>query len=116
MEDNKLIEFPFLEGIYENNFKLVNLLQTFIEQSKKYMLLLKNAISENNYSDIKKLSHKIKGSITYLEIKEIMEVLEKLEDAAIDKKMSNIITLYDVLENKLNNIYNQINKYIENIK
>ncbi|KAA0258231.1 Hpt domain-containing protein [Deferribacter autotrophicus] len=110
--NENLISFPLLEEIYKDKSKLINILQNYISQNEKDFIELKDAIEQSNYTKIKDTAHKMKGSAKYLELQKIVNILQKIENYALEKNIDQIKENLIKLSEELKHTYDKINEYI----
>jgi len=94
------------------------MIQTFLELYKTQtpidLQLLKDAVQSKNHVDIAKSAHHIKPTMAYIGAENLRDELQTLED--LGKKMgdfSNIEAHFTVVENALNELYLEIEDYLQ---
>lgn len=70
---------------------LISLMQKFIEEVSEITTTIKAAASNKDWKTVKTNAHKMLSSVRIFEMKEIIDVLEKLEIEADGKKDANVI-------------------------
>jgi PAS domain S-box-containing protein len=100
---NHLIELDDIDCLCE-------VLQLFVESTPVSMNEIKEAISEENWEEVYKKSHKIKSSIGILQMGKLMSLISKIEsDAKERKNLEEIPATFD----KANELFLKINPMIE---
>jgi len=95
-EDKSLISISQIAlelGLRDN--LVVDIVHEYIKSNKEILPLLKDAISEKNYSDIYNYSHKIKGASLNLRFKTISEYAEIIEISAEEKTEFDYMVLFN---------------------
>jgi CheY-like chemotaxis protein/HPt (histidine-containing phosphotransfer) domain-containing protein len=90
-----LIDWTYIDDIAEGNeeFK-IELLQTFVESTSESIDQLKQAIAVNDYQEIYRIGHLIKGSASNLGLSSITAIAYELEKLGRERKSGNIENLF----------------------
>ncbi len=80
------------------------LLGVFLESTKDLLISLQTSIENNDYENIARASHSIKGSAANLTLMDISEIAKELETSARNKLTINYQEKLDSLEKLINNI------------
>lgn len=83
---------------------LEDLIPGYLENRKKDIVSIENALPKNNFDEIQNLGHRMKGSGGGYGFQEITEIGKTIEDAAKEKNTTQIKNSLDQLKDYLNNI------------
>ncbi len=82
------------------------LMEVFIEGAKESLASLKIAIDDNNYDEIFKSAHAIKGSSANLTLMNISDIAKEIESCARQSDTMDYLEKYELLNSMLNNLQN----------
>lgn len=113
--------FYSLDGLKEmaagDQVFITNMIQTFINNSKESITLLKKYSEENNREQIGETAHKMLPSFRHLEVNEIIPFLEDMKEKTMsDKDNSELTGLIDQTISKINVLLTHLNKEINSLK
>ena len=76
---------------------LIELLSDLVNQVDDSLESLRQAINDNNYENLKTLSHGLKGAAANLNVNRLAAHLLELEDLGVDKKTDGALELLDLV-------------------
>ncbi|MDP0562727.1 MAG: Hpt domain-containing protein [Candidatus Endonucleobacter sp. (ex Gigantidas childressi)] len=92
-----MLDLGYLKQITSHDLAELNyLLEQFITTTKEDISNLKVAIHDNNTSDIKKISHRIKGSAVIVGAYELKDLVSELECCEKIRKESYNVVLFKI--------------------
>ncbi|BBB32893.1 two-component system sensor kinase and response regulator [Thermotomaculum hydrothermale] len=113
-ENTNKREFNSLKSIYPDENSVKEALKIVREDLPGDFALLKEKILEKDYKGAKDSAHKIKGTLKYLEERELIDLFQKIEDLC--KKNSDIELIkntVEIAEKKLNDFLNYLDNYLQ---
>lgn len=90
MSDEKLYDLSLLEGLDDKD-SLLDVLNLFLENTPNQIKELMALGATDQYDDIYKLAHKLKGALAMLQASRISELLGRIEADARDRKETGTI-------------------------
>ncbi len=90
MNEEKLYDLSLLEGLDDKD-SLLDVLNLFLENTPDQIKELQAIGTTEQYDDIYKLAHKLKGALAMLQASRISELLGKIEADAREKKHTEMI-------------------------
>ncbi len=87
-------------------------LQVFLDNSLKNMELMFSAIGNQDYTDIKAISHKMLPMFRQLEVHDAIQLLEVLENLSGDATGEKVFEILSELQTVLNNLDVEIQAYL----
>jgi len=99
---------------FERDFEMVNeILAQFIPESESYILKIEEAISAGNCELTKSHAHTIKGSSSYIEVKQFTELAAKIEEAALEKDIDQCASLIPLMRTAYKKMKKEILSHLE---
>jgi len=77
------------------------LFEVFLADANETLIPLREAVKRNDYENIFRLSHSIKGSASNILLTDIASSAQKIESNARENKSINYVELLEVLEEKI---------------
>ncbi|MEC3964822.1 hybrid sensor histidine kinase/response regulator [Flagellimonas halotolerans] len=87
-------------------------LQVFLENTKKNLAFLLSAVGDKDYTDIRATSHKMLPMFRQLEIQDAIHLLELLENISDDTKGEKTFKILSELKKVLSNLETEIQNYL----
>lgn len=111
---NDKLDLSFINALTKENRDLKKkLLEIVLEETPEELVMLKSSIENQNWERTRSVAHKMKSSISYLGLKNILEVIKKIELSAKEEEDLKYIPEYmesiesSILEN-LEELRNEI--------
>ena len=116
MSDEVLHLEEFLERVQNDKNLLLELLDIFIEDFYQKRKLMDEAVSTNDYEQIKRISHSLKGSSGNISAKSLRAILLKFESmgknnnlAGVDEVLLNIDEEFKKLLGRIKDLKEELN-------
>ncbi|WP_017258323.1 Hpt domain-containing protein [Pedobacter arcticus] len=86
-KDNKVaVDLSYLKEVASDNIEfMVEMIDIFLAQTPDYVSILSNAVSDENWSKIAEMSHKIKPTLAFMGANEAKETMATIESRAREK-------------------------------
>ncbi len=118
-DTNKFLESPtilfsteILSTFLDSREALFEVLQTFLRNTDKNLLLLSKAIKKRNYTKIRAVSHKMLPMFRQLKIDSAICFLENFEHITSDTSFEETIKDLELLERSIFNLKEEIQAYL----
>ena len=112
INSNSNYSLSSLHSFFPNDALAVKeILQSFINSTKVNLDNLEQAILKNNSSQIKEIAHKMYPMFKQIQSIEISNLLEELEQTALDE--NNLTNKFLIIKNKIDGLFNALNNEIE---
>jgi PAS domain S-box-containing protein len=106
-----LIDWSYIDNISDGNAEFkTELLQIFFDSTSKSLENLASAIAENNYHEIVRVAHSIKGSSSNLGIMSVAAIAADLEQIGHNQKPDNIKELLETMQDLFSQLQNTCKK------
>ena len=106
--------FVELKEEFSNNIELLTkLMESFLTNIPLLTKDFENKLYAKDFEGMEKSIHKLKGAVGNLKVKNIYEIVEKIEDAVKNGNYEKSINQFLKFENELGNLKNNINKFLD---
>ncbi len=103
--------FPLLSNIYKEKEEFANALKIAKKDLADNLAQLKKHIENKNYEEAKSIAHKMKGTISYFNSPETVELLNKFETECLRTDSNKkLLELFSEIEKNVNKILTIINR------
>ncbi len=86
-ENKVLIDLSYLKEVSNDNTEfIVEMIDIFLAQTPDYVLILNNAIAEQDWSKIAEMAHKIKPTLGFMGADSAKGAMSSIESRAKDKQ------------------------------
>lgn len=101
---NRTVDMAFIKSLTRNNNVLiVKYINMFLDSTPQEIELIKNSWQNQNWGDLKKITHTIKPKLCYMGVKPAEEIIKQIEEMAGDNsKMTELSELISKAEIVLN--------------
>ncbi len=93
---------------------VIQMITSFIEQTKMAITEMKDQIDKMDYAEIAKIAHKHKTSFSFMGIQSLFEEIINIEEAALNRTpLGKIKKIVETVEKSLVDVYNDLNEEIK---
>jgi HPt (histidine-containing phosphotransfer) domain-containing protein len=91
------------------------LLAVYIQQFEEYLEEMKGHVAEHDLNKVRFLNHKIRSSVTVLDLNTLLEGQIAMNNAARDEEPGKIVRLYEQVEAEVHEVVTQLNARLVNM-
>lgn len=92
--ENQTLDLSYLRNMLDHNPKfMIEVIDTFIEQTPFYLAELEDALLSKNWDSVGNCAHKIKPTFSYIGRNDVKDFIQTIEDKARSQIVLEQITL-----------------------
>ncbi len=109
-EQVSIIDLTYLKSLPGANDEFVKeMIDIFIEDTPKELDKIAKAIGDQDFAAIKRIAHKLKTSVSFMGLNQIVPLLKEMEAKGIaEQEMNDIINLFSTVEKTCNNAIKEL--------
>ncbi len=112
--NEKITNLEYLRKISDNNHNfIVDMISSFIEQTPRDILKIRQAAEDKNWEEVANIAHKIKPSITFMGIDSLKGCISDIQELARIEKTENLPQLIDELDMVTKSAFNELKRELQ---
>jgi HPt (histidine-containing phosphotransfer) domain-containing protein len=99
-----------------NNEFVLNILTTFKEESREFIVSIKGHLSQKDFYSLKRVAHAMKPTGSYIGVEALTTLVTALEKAAPSGDATEVSALILQIEDLITKLLREIDRYLETIQ